>query len=41
MIMINILLLKNDIANFVKKTDFENKLKNVTSNKNKLIIKKS
>ena len=39
MIMINILLLKNlaqanlasknDIANFVKKTDFDNKLKNV------------
>ena len=27
---------KNDIANFVKKTDFDNKLKHVTSNKNKL-----
>ena len=25
---------KNDIANFVNKTDFENKLKHVTSNKN-------
>ena len=27
---------KNNVANFVKKTDFDNKLKNVTSNKNKL-----
>ena len=27
---------KNNIANFVKKTDFDNKLKNVTSNKNEL-----
>ena len=27
---------KSDIANFVKKTDFDYKLKNVTSNKNKL-----
>ena len=27
---------KNDIANFVKKTDFDNKLKTVTSNKNEL-----
>ena len=27
---------KNDIANFVKKTDFDNKLKNDTSNKNDL-----
>ena len=27
---------KNDIANFVKKTDFDNKLKDVTSNKNEL-----
>ena len=27
---------KSDIANFVKKTDFDNKLKDVTSNKNKL-----
>ena len=27
---------KNDIANFVKKTDFDNKLTNVTSNKNEL-----
>ena len=27
---------KNDIADFVKKTDFDNKLKNVTSNKNEL-----
>ena len=25
---------KNDIANFVNKTDFDNKLKHVTSNKN-------
>ena len=25
---------KSDIANFVKKTDFDNKLKDVTSNKN-------
>ena len=25
---------KNDIANFVKNTDFDNKLKHVTSNKN-------
>ena len=25
---------KNDIANFVNKTDFESKLKHVTSNKN-------
>ena len=40
--MINILLLQNlissasksDVANFVKKTDFENKLKDVRSNKN-------
>ena len=28
---------KSDIANFVKKTDFDNKLKNVRSNKNELI----
>ena len=42
--MINILLLQNlissasksDVANFVKKTDFENKLKDVRSNKNEL-----
>ena len=27
---------KNDTANFVKKTDFNNKLKDVTSNKNEL-----
>ena len=27
---------KSNVANFVKKTDFDNKLKNVTSNKNKL-----
>ena len=27
---------KSDIANFVKMTDFDNKLKDVTSNKNKL-----
>ena len=27
---------KSDIANFVKKTDFDNKLKDVTSNKNEL-----
>ena len=27
---------KNNIANFVKKTDFNHKLKNVTSNKNEL-----
>ena len=27
---------KNDIANFVKKIDLNNKLKDVTSNKNKL-----
>ena len=27
---------KSDIANFVKETDFDNKLKNVTSNKNEL-----
>ena len=27
---------KSDIANFVKKTDFDNKLKNFTSNKNEL-----
>ena len=27
---------KNDIANFVKKTDFDEKLKTVTSNKNEL-----
>ena len=27
---------KNDIANFVKKTNFHQKLKNVTSNKNEL-----
>ena len=27
---------KNDIANFVSKTDFDNKLKDVTSNKNEL-----
>ena len=27
---------KNDIANFVKKTDLDNKLKDVTSNKNDL-----
>ena len=27
---------KGDIANFVKKTDFDNKLKDVTSNKNEL-----
>ena len=27
---------KSDIANFVKKTDFDNKLKSVTSNKNKI-----
>ena len=27
---------KSDIANFVKKTNFENKLKDVTSNKNEL-----
>ena len=28
---------KSDIANFIKKTDFDNKLKNVRSNKNELI----
>ena len=28
---------KNDIVNFVKKIDFENKLENFTSNKNELI----
>ena len=27
---------KSDIANFVNKTDFDNKLKDVTSNKNEL-----
>ena len=27
---------KNNIANFVKKTDFDNKLKNVATSKNKL-----
>ena len=27
---------KSDIANFVNKTDFNNKLKDVTSNKNEL-----
>ena len=27
---------KNNIANLVKKTDFDNKLKDVTSNKNEL-----
>ena len=27
---------KNDIANFDKRTDFDNKLKDVTSNKNEL-----
>ena len=27
---------KNDIANFVEKSDFDNKQKNVTSNKNEL-----
>ena len=27
---------KKDIANFVKKTDFDHKLKNVTSNKSEL-----
>ena len=27
---------KNDIANFINKTDFDNKLKYVTSNKNEL-----
>ena len=27
---------KNDVANFVKTTDFDNKLKGVTSNKNEL-----
>ena len=27
---------KNDIANYVNKTDFDNKLKDVTSNKNEL-----
>ena len=27
---------KNDIANFVKKTDFDNKLKNLSLNKNEL-----
>ena len=27
---------KNDILKFVKKTDFDNKLKDVTSNKNEL-----
>ena len=27
---------KSDIANFVKETDFDNKLKGVTSNKNEL-----
>ena len=27
---------KNDISNFVNKTDLENKLKDVTSNKNEL-----
>ena len=27
---------KSNVANFVKKTDFDNKLKNVTSNKNEL-----
>ena len=30
------ILSKNDIANFVKKTDFDYKLKNVTTNKNEL-----
>ena len=28
---------KNDIANFVKNNDFDNKLKDVTSNKNELM----
>ena len=27
---------KNDVVNFVKKADFDNKLKDVTSNKNEL-----
>ena len=27
---------KSDISNFVKKTDFDNKLKDVTPNKNEL-----
>ena len=27
---------KSDIANFIKKTDFDNKLKDVTSNENEL-----
>ena len=30
---------KSDIANFVKKTDFDNQLKNVRSNKNELKLK--
>ena len=30
------LVSKNDIANFVKEKDFDNKLKNVVSNKNEL-----
>ena len=30
------ILSKNDIANFVKQTDFDYKLKNVTTNKNEL-----
>ena len=30
------LTIKNDVASFVKKTNFDNKLKNVTSNKNEL-----
>ena len=30
----NNLASKNDIANFVKKTDFDNKPKNISSNKN-------
>ena len=28
---------KSDVANFLKKTDFDNKLKDVASNKNELI----
>ena len=30
------LVSKNDVANFVKKTDFDEKLKTLTSNKNEL-----
>ena len=35
-ILFRLLANKNDIANFVKKTDFDNKLKDITSNKNEM-----